>query len=90
MKNFEIPGFTKFESNIFKANGYETEEEVQRDFPDLYRKFYMPTFLSSMEKIEERSRLQELWRKLLKVYNRDYDTDGIMATTIIRAATETG
>jgi len=88
-----IDGFTKIESALFMENGFKAEDEMFKNFPDLYNNSWLKKFLSS-----ELSSIGG-YRKFVDFIARnkdkhyciigDYDADGIMATTIMKLSLDT-
>jgi single-stranded-DNA-specific exonuclease len=88
-----INGFGKVESALFIENGFTTEEDIVKNFPDLYTNSWLKKFLSSeLSSIGGHKKFVEfISNNKNKHYCiiGDYDADGIMATTIMKLALDT-
>jgi single-stranded-DNA-specific exonuclease len=88
-----INGFGKVESALFIENGFITEEQIGKNFPDLYTSSWLKKFISSeLSSIGGHKKFVEF---IVNNKNKhyciigDYDADGIMATTIMKLALDT-
>lgn len=90
-KNITIGNLGVYESNILKYNGFDDLEKVKENFPDLFYNYWMDNFLKDMRLLSNGNDFVNYInnnkdRKYVII--GDYDTDGIMATVIMKSALE--
>ncbi len=79
-----LTGMSRF---ILANAGYDTEEKIRYNFPDFFRGGFLSAFLktgiSKLNRSEEFKEFFFMRRHLKWCVIGDYDTDGVMATSII-------